>query len=101
MACNQIKRKIKSGAYKVSSLVEAEYGYVTSTEAMTHIITGDLWLQAASKRLKVQISHSDMWTVDVFYYKTCYDRFVYFIEKKTLCLTRKYKASLRKKNSWF
>ena len=62
----------------------------------------DMWLQTAAKRLKVQISHSDMWAVDVFYYKTCYDRFVYFIEKyrkNTLCLTRKYQASLQKNNS--
>ena len=71
----------------------------------------DLWLQIAVKRLKVQIIHSDMWVADVFYYKTCYDRSVYFYikiskenpllnRKQTLCVT-KYQASLQKKNFWF
>ena len=41
----------------------------------------DLWLQTAAKSLKVQISHSDMWAADVFYYKTCYDRFFYVYRK--------------------
>ena len=62
----------------------------------------DVWLQTAAKRLKVQVSHSDMWATAIFYYKTCYDKFFYFIEKyrkKTLCSTRKYQASLQKKNS--
>ena len=64
----------------------------------------DPWLQTAANRLKGQISNSDMLAADVFYYKTCHDRFVYFYRKyrnKTLCLTRKYQASLQKKNSWF
>ena len=29
----------------------------------------DLWLQTEVKRLKVQISHSDMWVADFPYYK--------------------------------
>ena len=33
-----------------------------------------MWLQTAAKRLKVQISHCDMWAADVFYYKICYGR---------------------------
>ena len=67
-ACNQIKkRKRKSGAYEVAFRVETEDGYVTSTKAMTRNETSnDLWLQTATKRLKVQISHSDMWAADVF-----------------------------------
>ena len=71
----------------------------------------DLWLQIAAKRLKVQIIHSDMWVADVFYYKTCYNRSVYFYtkiskenpllnRKQTLCVT-KYQASLQKKNFSF
>ena len=40
----------------------------------------DLWLQTSAKRLKVQISHSDM-GCSVFYYKTCCDRFFYFCKK--------------------
>ena len=39
------------------------------------------WLQTAAKRLKVKISHSDMWAADVFYYKTCHNRFVYLYRK--------------------
>ena len=31
--------------------------------------------------MKVQISHSDMWAADVFYCKTCSNRFVYFYRK--------------------
>ena len=73
-ACNQIREgKRKSGAYEVASRVETEDGYVTSAEAMTSNETSDdLWLQ---------ISHSDMWAADVFYFKNCYDRFVYFYKK--------------------
>ena len=41
----------------------------------------DLWLQTLAKRLKVQVSHSDMSASDVFYYKTCYNRFAYFHRK--------------------
>ena len=37
-------------------------------------------LQTGAKNLKVQISYSDIWAADVFYYKTYYDRFVYFLE---------------------
>ena len=29
-------------------------------------------------QMKVHICHSYMWAADTFYYKTCYDRFVYF-----------------------
>ena len=43
--------------------------------------SNDSWLQTAAKYLKVQLSHSDMWAADIFYYKTCYDRFVYFYIK--------------------
>ena len=49
---------------------------------MTHNENSDdLWWQTAAKRLKVQISNSDMWAAGVFYDKTCYYRFVYLIEK--------------------
>ena len=61
--------------------------------------SNDLWLQTAAKLLKVQISYSDTWAADAFYYKTCDDRFVFFIEKyrkKTLCLTRKYHGLIEK-----
>ena len=43
----------------------------------------DMWLQTAVKSLKVQISQSYIWAADVFYYKTCYDRFVYIKKKNT------------------
>ena len=41
----------------------------------------DPCLQTAAKHSKVQISNSDMWAADVFYHKTCYDRFDYFDRK--------------------
>ena len=43
--------------------------------------SNDLWLQTAAKLLKVQISYSDTWAADAFYYKTCDDRFVFFYRK--------------------
>ena len=45
-----------------------------------------------------------MWAADVFYDRSCYDRFVIFKEKyqkETVSLAGKYQASLQKKNSWF
>ena len=51
----------------------------------------DRLLKTSAKRLKVQISHSDMWA-DVFYYKLVTAIFFIFIEKyrkKTLCLNIK------------
>ena len=78
---NQIRGK-KSLAYKVASRVETEDGYVTSTEAeMLNENSDDPRLKTEAKCLKVQISHSDMWAADVFYYTTCHDRFVYFYGK--------------------
>ena len=51
---------------------ETEDGYITSREAMTrNQNSDDLWLQTEVKRLKVQISHSDMWVADFPYYKIC------------------------------
>ena len=79
---NGLRKEKKSGAYEVASRIETDDGYVTSTEAITrNENSNNLWLQAAPKRLKVQISHSDMWAIDAFYYKTCSDRFVYFCSK--------------------
>ena len=75
-------KKRKSGAYEVVSRAETDDGYVTSKEPIVRNENScDLWLQAAAKRLKIQISNSDMLAADVFYYKTCYDRFVYFYRK--------------------
>ena len=61
------------------SRVETEDRYVISKETkICNKDSDDLRLQTAAKRLRVQIRHSDMWDPDVFYYKTCYNRFVYF-----------------------
>ena len=49
----KLRKKRKSGAYGVASRVETEDGYVNSTEVMTRN-------ESSAKRLKVQISHSDM-----------------------------------------
>ena len=67
----KLGKEKKSGAYNVASRVEAEEGSVTLTEAMSrNENSNDSWLQTAAKRLKVQISNSDMWAADVFYHKT-------------------------------
>ena len=96
---------LKSAECEVASRVEREDRYVTSTEAMTrNENSDDPRLQTAEKRLELQISNSDLWAANVFHYKTCCNRFVYFyrkIPKETLCLTKKCQASLQKKNSWF
>ena len=64
---------LKSAGYEVTSQVETEDGYVTSTEATTHNKNSDdAPLQTAAKRWKLQISNSDMWTAYVFHSKTCY-----------------------------
>ena len=83
--------KEKSGEYEVASRVETEDGSVTLTEAMSrNENSNDLRLQTAAKRLKVQISNSDMWAADVFLSQNLItiDLFVY-------------QPSLQKKNSWF
>ena len=83
--------KEKSGEYEVASRVETEDGSVTLTEAMSrNENSNDSWLQTAAKRLKVQISNSDMWAADVFLSQNLItiDLFVY-------------QPSLQKKNSWF
>ena len=87
----KLGKKKKSGAYNVASRVEAEEGSVTLTEAMSrNENSNDSWLQTAAKRLKVQISNSDMWAADVFLSQNLItiDLFVY-------------QPSLQKKNSWF
>ena len=67
----KLGKEKKSEAYNVTSRVEAEDGSVTVTEAMSlNEKSNDPWLQTAAKRLKVQISNSDMWAADVFYHKT-------------------------------
>ena len=76
------EKKRKSGAYEVVSRAETDDGYVISKDPIVRNENSyDLWLQAAAKRLKTQISNSDILAADVFYYKTCYDRFVYFYRK--------------------
>ena len=67
-ACDQIrKRKRKSGGCVVASQVETEAKIITSTEAKTHNENSDdPWFQTAARPLKVPISNSDMWAVDVF-----------------------------------
>ena len=73
-ACDQSGKEKKSGAYELASRVKTENGSVILTQAMTsNENSNDPWLQTAAKRLKVQISNSDMWAADVFYHKTCYD----------------------------
>ena len=48
-ACDQIRKRKKSGAYEVASRVETEDGSVTLTEAMTrNENSNDLWLQTAA-----------------------------------------------------
>ena len=87
----KLGKEKKSGAYNVASRVEAEEGSVTLTEAMSrNENSNDSWLQTAAKRLKVQISNSDMWAADVFLSQNLItiDLFVY-------------QPSLQKKNSWF
>ena len=87
----KLGKEKKSGAYNVASRVEAEEGSVTLTEAMSRSEnSNDSWLQTAAKRLKVQISNSDMWAADVFLSQNLItiDLFVY-------------QPSLQKKNSWF
>ena len=101
----KLGKEKKSGAYEVASRVETEDGSVTLTEAMTrNENSNDLWLQTAAKRLKLQISNSDIWAADVFITKPVTIDLFIFIEKyqkKALCLTRKYQTSLQKKNSSF
>ena len=87
----KLGKEKKSGAYNVASRVEAEEGSVILTEAMSrNENSNDSWLQTAAKRLKVQISNSDMWAADVFLSQNLItiDLFVY-------------QPSLQKKNSWF
>ena len=101
--CNQIrKRKRKSGACEVASGVETEHGYVTLTDAMTrNENSDDLWLQTAAKyKSVIPICGLQMF----FFTKPVIIDLFMFIEKyrkKTIYLTRKYQASLQKKNSWF
>ena len=68
LSCNQIrKRKRKGGTQEVISRVQTKDGYVTSTKAMTpNENSYDMQLTAV-KRLKVQISHSDILPTNVFY----------------------------------
>ena len=72
----------KSGAYEVASRVESEDEYATSTEAMSrNENSDDPWLQTTAKRLKVQISNSDMWAAYVFITKPVAIDFLIFIKK--------------------
>ena len=64
---------LQSAGCQVTSWVETEDGYVTSTEATTHNKNSDdPPLQTAAKRWKLQISNSDIWAADVFHSETCY-----------------------------
>ena len=87
----KLGKEKKSEAYSVASRVEVEDASVTLTEAMSrNENSNDPWLQTAAKRLKVQISNSDMWAADVFLSQNLItiDLFVY-------------QPCLQKKNSWF
>ena len=87
----KLGKEKKSEAYNVASQVEVEDASVTLTEAMSrNENSNDPWLQTAAKRLKVQISNSDMWAADVFLSQNLItiDLFVY-------------QPCLQKKNSWF
>lgn len=51
----------------VASRVETEAKTINSTEAKTHNENSDdPWFQTAARPLKVPISNSDVWAVDVF-----------------------------------
>ena len=54
--------------------------------------SNDMWFQTAAKSLKVQIEPLPV-TTDLFTFKRKY-------QKETICLKRKYQASLQKKTSW-
>ena len=106
--CNQIrKRKRKCRAYEVASRAEAKDEYVTSTEVMTVmkiqmicVVKTKLQQNAWKYKSVILISGLEMLfiakpaTIDLFVFIEKY-------RKKTLCLTRKYQASLQKKSSCF
>ena len=47
----------------------------------------DQWLHGAAKRLKVMTSNVDVFASDVFYHKSCYNRYVYCYDEKSATKT--------------
>ena len=59
--------------------------------------SNDMWLRTLAKSSKVQISHSYMWAADVFITKPVTTDMFIFKEKYQKKISRKYHASLQKK----
>ena len=81
-ACDKkTKRKKRSRHLETLIRVERDDGSATLIDAMKkNEDLSEQRLHSAAKRLKVMTSNVDIFTTDVFYHHSCYNRFVYSYE---------------------
>ena len=77
-ACDKkIKRRKKSRRLETLSRVERDDGSATLIYVMKkNEDLSDQWLHSTAKQLKVMTSNVEVFTADVFYNQSCYNRFV-------------------------
>ena len=88
-ACDQkTKRKKRSRHWETLSRVERDNGSATLIDAMKKKEDlPDQWLHSVANRYKVMKSNADLFSADVLYHQSCYNRFVYSYEEKSTSKT--------------
>ena len=82
------KRKKRSRHLETLSRVERNDRSATLIDAIKkNEDLSDQWLHNAAKRLKVMTSNADVFAADVFYHQSCYNRFFYSYEEKSITKT--------------